>query len=327
MRAIRTTTLAMALGLVLLHAGCGREPPPAPSAAQRGQPLRAGVPFTVPGLGLDMLPIGAGRFTMGSPPWEAGRDLTEGPRTRVTITRPFWLGRTLVTHAQWTEVMATDLGAQARRAFPGHSDVSGFLGDTSGEVAMHYVSWNEAQAFCRRLNERMASALPEGYAFTLPTEAQWEYSCRAGTDEATYAGPLRLLGRANAPDLDPIAWYAGNSSVGYPGPGWDTAEWPEKQYPGGVAGPRRVGLRQPNAWGLCDMLGNLQEWCRDAPSPSLPGGSVVDPAGLPGGTDRAVRGGCWHSDPVLCRCAARAWDPAEDRSPFIGFRVALAPVP
>jgi formylglycine-generating enzyme required for sulfatase activity len=323
MRTTRSTLLAIVLALPL--AGCG--PASDTPVVRRGRPLPSGAGFTVPGLALDMVAIAPGQFGMGSPAWEAGRDVTEGPRTRVAITRPFWLGRTPVTHAQWIEVMGTDLGAQARRAYPGHSDVSGFLGDTSGEVAMHYVSWNEAMAFCGRLTARMAAVLPEGYAFTLPTEAQWEYACRAGTDEATYAGPLRLLGRDNAPDLDPIAWYAGNSSVGYPGPGWDTADWPEKQYPGGVAGPRRVGLRQPNAWGLCDMLGNLHQWCRDAPSLSLPGGSVADPVGQPGGTDRAVRGGSWHSDPVQCRCAARAWDPAEDRSPFIGFRVALAPVP
>jgi formylglycine-generating enzyme required for sulfatase activity len=303
-------------------AGCS----PAPDVGDGPAPGQ-GAPFTVAGVGIEMEPIPAGHFTMGSPSWEPGRDLTEGPRTQVAIRRPFWLGRTAVTHGQWSAVMGTDLAAQARRAFPGQTNVSGFLADTSPDVAMHYVSWNEAMAFCARLTARARGTLPPGYAYTLPTEAQWEYACRAGSDDATYAGPIRILGRSNAPDLDPIAWYGGNSSVGYHGPGWNTSDWAEKQYPGGFAGPREVGLRQPNAWGLHDMLGNVYQWCRNVPVTSLPGGTVTDPRGLPGGADRAVRGGCWHSDAALCRSASRAWDPAEDRSPFIGFRIALAPAP
>jgi formylglycine-generating enzyme required for sulfatase activity len=276
-----------------------------------------------------MEPVPAGTFLMGSPAGEPGRDVCEGPRTRVTLSRPFWLGRTTVTHAQWRAVMGTDLPAQARKAFPGEADVGRFLANTDGEIAMHYVSWDDAMAFCGKLNARARPGAGRyaGYAYTLPTEAQWEYACRAGTSEATYAGALEVWGRSNAPVLDAIAWYGGNSSVGYRGTGWDTSGWSEKQYPGGFAGPRDVALKQANAWGLCDMLGNVYQWCLDYPATSLPGGAVTDPAGLPGGSDHAVRGGCWHSDAVSCRAASRPWNVPGDRTLFVGFRVAFSPAP
>ena len=146
---------------------------------------------------------------------------------------------------------------------------------------MYWVSWEEAVAFCRRLTERERAEgrVPAGYEYRLPTDAEWEYAARAGTTTATYAGELEIKGFANAPVLDPIAWYRGNSSEGYTGKGVDTSAWQEKQYPGGIAGPRTVATKRPNAWGLYDMLGNVWEWCGDWYSYKLPGGSVSDPTG------------------------------------------------
>jgi sulfatase modifying factor 1 len=192
---------------------------------------------------------------------------------------------------------------------------------------MHYVSWDDAMEFCRKLTQqaRKAGTLPDGYEYMLPTEAQWEYACRAGTTDATYAGPIQIVGERNAPVLDEIAWYGGNSSVGYQGKGWDTKDWPEKQYPGGKAGPRDVGLKKPNAWGLYDMSGDVDQWCRDWFGP-YPGGSVMDPVGASSGAYRVLRGGCWSNGAENCRSAGRYRnDP--DRCDFCtGFRLALSPV-
>jgi len=281
--------------------------------------------FAIEGIAMKAIP--AGVFLMGSPEDEPGRGAFEGPRTRVIISQPFWLGRTAVTHGQWKASMGTDLAAQARKAFPNDNGAAGYLANAGDNVAMYFVNWDDAMAFCRKLNERARAdgSLPAGYAYTLPTEAQWEYACRAGTTDATYAGPMQILGKNNAPVLDAIAWYGGNSSVGYEGPGLDTSAWPEKAFPGGTAGPRDVALKQPNPWGLCDMLGNVYQWCRDFPADTLSGGTVTDPVGLAHGSDRAVRGGGWHSDAAFCRCAYRARNIGLNRSLFIGFRVALAP--
>jgi formylglycine-generating enzyme required for sulfatase activity len=223
--------------------------------------------------------------------------------------------------------MGVDLADQVRKAFPADANPLRRLAGTVDGVPMYFVTWREAMEFCARLNERARTEgwLPAGYAFTLPTEAQWEYACRAGSTEATYNGPLTRRGENHAPELDAIAWYAGNSSVGYRGRGWDTADWPEKQYPGGLAGVRTVAQKQPNAWGLHDMLGNVYEWCRDHPTPALPAKPVQDPVGAADGIDRVVRGGSWHSPPDFCRAAHRAWSNPDERSQFIGFRVALAP--
>lgn len=328
----RTVLLALA-GLLALT-GCGRDPAPpkakfdpARSSFSPAMPF-AGQTFEIKDLGLVMQPIPAGKFLMGSPFDEPGRSVLESPQTYVTISQPFWLGRTLVTQAQWRELMGTDLALQARMNFAREENPARLLAGAGDEVAMYYVSWSDAMEFCARLNERARSegSLPAGYEFTLPTEAQWEYACRAGKTTATYGGPVRFYSRNHAPALDPIAWYAGNSSVGFEGPGWDTATWDEKQYPGGTAGVRRVGLKEANAWGLHDMLGNLHEWCLDYASATLPGGSVTDPAGPESGIDRMVRGGSWHSDATACRSAHRAWNAPEIRLPFTGFRIALAPV-
>ena len=316
----------------LVLAGCAREPePPATEMMPAGGRLLSSIPFsgrpfTLADTGPEMLPVAAGAFQMGSPDGEAGRTRAEGPQTAVTISRPFWLGRTTVTHGQWKTVMGTDLAAQAQKAFGGDTAIARALAGADDAVAMHLVNWRDAMAFCEKLNARARAegTLPAGYEFTLPTEAQWEYACRAGTSDPTYAGPVLVLDDGSAPVLDVIAWHAGNSALGYQGPDWNAA-LPGKHPVGGRAGPHAAGLKEANAWGFCDMLGNVYQWCRDFSAGALPGGSVTDPAGPKSGSDRIVRGGSWHSEPACCRSAYRAWNTPDGRTQFIGFRLALAP--
>jgi formylglycine-generating enzyme required for sulfatase activity len=245
--------------------------------------LRPGSGFTLPLPGnLDMVWIPPGSFVMGSPATEAGRKDNEGPLTHVTLTRGFWLSKTEVTQQEWS-IMTSALHQQSRWSkYP--------LRGEGPEVPMYFVSWNEAMAFCDLLNHHVQ--LPPGYAFTLPTEAQWEYACRAREPAVAFSG--NLAGQA---------WFAGNS--------------------GNVIHP--VGQKQSNAFGLADMLGNTQEWCRDYAA-KLPGGNVTDPAGPPAGSAHVARGGEFDSAAAQCRPAARAaYGP--DEHAYIGFRLALEPIP
>jgi formylglycine-generating enzyme required for sulfatase activity len=216
--------------------------------------------------GLPMVQIAPGEFTMG--------DRDDGPPHSVTISRPFFLGATNVTQAQWTAVMGYN--------------PSSFKGDT---LPVESVSWDDAISYCKKLTERERAAgrLPPGWEFTLPTEAQWEYACRAGTT-GDFAG-----------DLDAMAWYAKNS--------------------GGT--PHPVGTKQPNAWGLYDMHGNVAEWCADWYD-SYPSGSITDPAGPASGALRVNRGGSWLVTEEFCRSAARWRNPHQFRDHFLGFRLALS---
>jgi len=298
--------------------------------------------------GVDLIRIPAGSFVMGSPADEPGRHANEGPVTAVTISRPFWFGRYEVTQRQWSQVMHTSLADQAklmladdrlymlggkertirdRLGFRRDAKMSDVVGNVAPDLPMYWVNWDEAVEFCRRLTARARrlGRLPAGYVYRLPTEAEWEYAARAGTREATYAGPIAILAERDAPVLDAIAWYAGNSSVGYRGNGWPTADWAGKQYPGGTAGPRRVGTRRANPWGLYDMLGNVNEWVADWYADHLPGGAVRDPVGPATGTQRGIRGGSWFNAARGERSADRDYSGPTRRFFGLGFRVALAP--
>ena len=247
-----------------------------------GRYTEEGQAWTVPELNLEMAYIRPGAFTMGS---ENG-DSDEKPLTRVTLTKGYWLGKTEVTQGQWEALMGTTVVQQRDKANRGWP-----LRGESTANPIYYVSWDDAMQFCRKLTERerQAGRLPEGYEYTLPTEAQWEYACRAGTT-GDYAG-----------NLDGMAWYNQNS--------------------GNTTHP--AAQKQANAWGLYDMHGNVWEWCRDW-SGDYPGGSVTDPTGPPSGSNRGLRGGCWDGIARYCRSASRSWIEPGNRYYHVGFRLALS---
>ena len=235
---------------------------------------------TIPDLGIDLVLISPGEFRMGTPTdsfpktKEYSRQYEdERPTTLVVLTLPFWLGRTNVTQGQYSALM--------------DRNPSRFKGTT---VPVENVSWNDAVEFCHKLTtrERASGRIKSNYVYTLPTEAQWEYACRAGTT-GEYAG-----------DFDQMAWDFKSSS--------------------GTSHP--VGTKQPNPWGLFDMHGNIADWCLDWYG-QYPGGSVIDPMGVPSGSARIFRGGSYVYMPLDCRSASRHDANPNDLYFFIGFRLAL----
>jgi formylglycine-generating enzyme len=231
-----------------------------------------------------------GRFRMGSPTDEPEREIDEGP-VNVRLTRGFWLGKYEVTQSQWRRVMGSmpsqGLGAGQGDTYP-----------------IYWARHDDAMAFCRKLteSERAAGRLPSGWEYCLPTEAQWEYACRAGTTTATAFGDKLNSAEAN---------FDGN----YP-------------YNGAEKGPylqrtAEVGSYRPNAWGLHEMQGNVWEWCADWYDEALAGGD--DPVGPAQGGYRAIRGGGWNDRGRSCRSANRFRVPLGFRFISLGFRVARVP--
>lgn len=258
------------------------------------------VGFRVGGAVQRMRWIRPGPFSMGSPETEAGRWDNEGPEHEVVLTRGYWLADTPCTQAVWTAVMS--------------ANPSRFQSPTR---PVEQVSWEECKAFFERLNAQV-----EGLEARFPTEAEWEYACRAGTRTSTYAGQLVIQGDSNGPILDDIAWYAGNSGVGFDLEEFeDSSRWPRKQYPHKRAGTRPVAMKRPNDWGLYDMLGNVWEWCADWRGPYA-ADRGVDPTGPALGSDRVLRGGSWLANARHVRAAFRLGYSPDDRSSGIGFRLA-----
>ena len=317
------------------------------AARAQGQGLfagqRAGQARTDNSAGITLRWCPPGQFTMGSPASEPGRDDDEHPH-RVTLTRGFWLGETEVTQEQWKTVMGLILRDQAQKMLDdptvyrmggedvtlrqvskphGKNEASSVCAAEAPNVPIYYVSWLEAVEFCKRLTakEQAAKRLPRDAIYALPTESQWEYACRAGTTTTTYAGPMEVLGKNNVPVLHGIAWYGGNSGVGYSGRGWQTF-YPEQAFAGNRAGPRRVGQLQPNAWQLRDMLGNLYEWVQDY-SAYYPQRDVTDPTGPAQGEKRLFRGGSWNHLGTMCRAARRFEDIPTIRLNYITFRACM----
>ena len=235
---------------------------------------------------LDMIWINPGTFTMGSPEDELGRSGDEDQH-QVTLTQGYWLGKFEVTQAQYEAVMGTN--------------PSNWKG---ADLPVEQVSWNDAMDFCAKLTaiEKAAGRLPEGYEYTLPTEAQWEYACRAGTTTALNSGK-NLSDEAQCPEMDSVGWYDGNSD--------------EMTHP--------VGQKQPNAWGLYDMHGNVWEWCLDWYEEDYPTSAVTDPTGPDTGSKRIIRGGTWYYYAIICRSAYRNYSTPDYSDNDYGFRVALAP--
>ena len=251
-----------------------------------------------------------GRFRMGSPEDEAGRWDDEGPRQDVELTQGFWLGEVPCTQDLWQAVMGSN---PSRFQSPGRP--------------VEQVSWQDCREFFARLRERT-----DAFEGRLPTEAQWEYACRAGTNTATWLGDLEIRGERNAPLLDEIAWYGGNSGVDFDlENGEDTSDWKEMEAPNPKAGTRLARLKKPNPWGLYDMLGNVFEWCADRTDfegtlfTSLPGGPRTDPEGEVDGARRVIRGGSWNVDAQGVRAAFRSALEPDGRDDGLGFRLSRGP--
>jgi formylglycine-generating enzyme required for sulfatase activity len=219
------------------------------------------------GVELELILVQPGSFMMGSPADEVGRAADEVLH-KVTLTKAFYLGRTEVTQAQWKAVMGTN--------------PSNFKGD---DLPVDSVSWTDAQQFCAKLSAK------DGRRFRLPTEAEWEYACRAGSP-APYSGTGRL---------EDMGWFRANTD--------------QRTSP--------VGQKLPNAWGFHDMHGNLWEWCADIYD-ELSAADATDPTGAAGGVYRVLRGGSWMSLPADCRSAERNRElPDFRRQAKTGFRLAL----
>ena len=246
---------------------CTPPTPPAPVVEQRPVPAPAFEPTqstslkagerkveTINGVEFAFRWCPAGTFTMGSPESEDGHYSGE-KQHQVTLTKGFWMMETEVTQKQWKAVMG--------------SNPSDFKGD---DLPVEKVSWDDCQEFCRKTG------------LQLPTEAQWEYACRAGSTGA-YAG-----------NLDEMAWYNGDN------------------------GTHPVGTKKPNAWGIYDMHGNVWEWCQDWFG-DYPSGSVTDPTGPSSDSYRVNRGGGWGGYARDCRSAYRDYDEPGYRGFSLGFRV------
>jgi formylglycine-generating enzyme required for sulfatase activity len=234
-------------------------------------PAKPNITITLPpsftnSIGMEFVLIPAGTFTMGSPFWDTYAAGDEKPAHYVTISQPFYLGKYPVTQSQWEAVMG--------------NNPSRFKDNPKRPVER--VSWHDVHVFLRKLNERKGSG-----GYRLPTEAQWEYACRASTKTLRYHRRINWIG-----------WYRENSS----------------------GQPQPVGQKLPNAWGLYDMLGNVWEWCHDGMR-TYTSASQIDPIGpIDAGAFRVVRGGSWRFDARFVRAAVRLWVGPGNRIVSLGFR-------
>lgn len=244
--------------------GAGEEQPPRP-------PERLALDLGG-NVSMELVLIRPGTFLMGSPADEQGRNDNEGPQREVTITRPIFMAIAEVTQEQYEQVMGDN---------PSH-----FAGGTN---PVEMVSWADARQFCEKLSART------GKSVRLPTEAEWEYACRAGTR-------TRFCSGDDEAEIGDCAWHSGNSD--------------------GRTHP--VGQKTPNSFGLCDMHGNVREWCADYYDEShYASAKNLDPVGPASGPLRVLRGGSWLNAPALCRSAARLWSSPGLCYRDAGFRVAV----
>ena len=244
--------------------GASGDPPPAAGETRKTGETRV---VTLPGgAKMEMIWCAPGSFRMGSPDDEHGR-VSDEPLHSVTLTKGFWLGKYEVTQSQWESVMRSN-----------HSRFK------NGDSPVENVSWYDCEAFVKRVNPAF------GGKARLPTEAEWEYACRAGSD-APFAG---------SGVVSEMAWYDENSEH-------HTHE---------------VGENKPNAWGFYDMHGNVLEWCSDWFSD--PKSDAVNPKGPPSGSFKMLRGGCWFFLDSDCRSAHRLRREPTLRNCIFGFRLACS---
>jgi len=255
-----------AIAFVCVAAGCSGSNSESAASAELTLDLGGGVT-------MKMVLIPAGKFMMGSPDSEQGRYEDEGPQHEVVITKPFYMGVTEVTQAQYEAVMGKNPSYYRGAANP-----------------VDTVSWNDAVEFCKKLSEKTRQTV------RLPTEAEWEYACRAGTQTAFSFGD-------DPSTLGDYAWWAMNSG--------ET--------------PHPVGQKKPNAWGLYDTHGNVWEWCADWWG-AYPKGPITDPSGPATASrgSRVARGGSWSFVGSVCfRCAFRSYYLVPSFRNFnLGFRCA-----
>ena len=272
---MRISPLVLLLGAIV---GCGSGTPDTATVKKQMTPaqLALGDPV-INSVGMMLLPIPAGEFQMGSPDSDRDADPDEKPQHLVKITKPFYLGVYEVTQGQYEKVMGS-------RPWQGYQ----YVKEASDYPAVHVIH-DDAVEFCRKLSKR------EGVEYRLPTEAEWEYACRAGTTtDYSFGNDASRLGQ--------YAWYQKNT--------WGADE----KY------AHRVGRKLPNPWGLYDIHGNVWEWCQTWYS-DYPNGVLIDPTGPSSGSSRVSRGGCWNYDSSICRSAFRLKFTPDDRGSYLGFRV------
>ena len=249
------------------------------SVVLRASLLEGGTTVDLPGgASMEFVWVEPGTFTMGSPEAEEGRRYNEGPQHQVTISKGFYLGKYELTQRQWESVVGTS-------PWQGQPSVQ-----TNPDGPASYISWDNVQELLNALNSAAGSGL-----YRLPTEAEWEYSCRAGTTTPWSFG-------SNESDIGDYAWYSGNASGV------------------GESYPHAVGQKLPNPWGLYDMHGNVLEWAQDWYG-DYAGGAQFDPTGPAEGTTRVIRGGnVWH-DPGDLRSARHSGTSPTSQSSQIGVRL------
>ena len=234
-------------------------------------------------IGMKLVLIPRGTFMMGSPIEEEKREEDE-QQHEVTITNDYYLGVTEVTQGQYEKVMGTN---------PSRSQKTGIRNRDFSMYPVNRASWEDAVEFCKKLSE-LPGEKKAGRVYRLPSEAEWEYACRAGSKTAHSF-------EASSRSLDDYAWILGNSSYGI----------------------NPVGEKQPNAWGLFDMHGNVWEWCSDWLG-DYPKVKVSDPGGPTEGSYRILRGGSWDVTAAYCRSASRHGLPPDYFYGLdLGFRVAM----
>jgi formylglycine-generating enzyme required for sulfatase activity len=234
--------------------------------------------------------IPAGRFVMGSADSEPERYADEGPQREVVISRPFYLGVYPVTQREYEALMGKN---------PTHFHSRD---EDGSDHPVDSMSWEKAVEFCKRLSN-LPQEKAAGRVYRLPTEAEWEYACRAGTTTPFWWGDNASTKQAN---------FDGNYPYG------GAAEGPYLKQ------PTKVGTFQPNPWGLYDVHGNVWEWCGDWYDENYyRQGENKDPQGPQSGPGRVLRGGSWRSNGWLCRAASRGHRDPGRRSQTVGFRVAV----
>ncbi len=265
--------------------------------------------YTANWIALEMRPITAGTFMMGCPSDELGQSYDNRPQHSVTISQNFYIGKYEVTQEQYFAIMGTN------PSYFGGNAYNPIRPTTTVKHPVEDVSWDDiasaSECFLVKINDQLADQIPAGYRFDLPTEAQWEYACRAGTTTSLNNNTNITVASGTCPNLSVVGWYKAISE--------------DKTH--------EVGSKVPNAWGLYDMHGNVWEWCKDWYG-NYSSDNITDPVGTASGTYRVMRGGSWYDNPQYCRSAGNriTYDPIyggyvkpTDKRNFLGFRLVLVP--